>query len=76
MDTAGSVRFVPYEEAVRLMVWDWVSGNKEELDAIERIQKNWRKSRRMKLLQRHPYRKHVTPDGPFLLGKAVTIPAR
>ena len=69
MDTAGSVRFVPKEEAVRLMVWDWVSGNKEELDAIERIQKNWRKSRRMKLLQRHPYRKHVTPDGTFFYSK-------
>ena len=69
MDTAGSVRFVPKEEAVRLMVWDWCTGNEEELDAILRIQKNWRKSRRMKLLQRHPYRKHVTPDGTFFYSK-------
>ena len=51
------------------MVWDWVSGNKEELDAILRIQKNWRKGRRMKLLQRHPYKKHVTPDGTFFYSK-------
>ena len=69
MDTAGSVRFVPKEEAVRLMVWDWCTGNEEELDAILRIQKNWRKSRRMKLLQRHPYRKHVTPAGTFFYSK-------
>ena len=69
IDTAGSVRFVHKEEAVRLMVWDWVSGNEQELDAILRIQKNWRKGRRMKLLQRHPYKKHVTPDGTFFYSK-------
>ena len=69
IDTAGSVRFVAREEAVRLMVWDWCTGNEQELDAIERIQKNWRKGRRMKLLQRHPYKKHVTPDGTFFYSK-------
>ena len=69
IDTAGSVRFVHKEEAVRLMVWDWCTGNEQELDAIERIQKNWRKGRRMKLLQRHPYKKHVTPDGTFFYSK-------
>ena len=69
IDTAGSVRFVHKEEAVRAMVWDWVSGNPQELNAVERIQKNWRKGRRMKLLQRHPYKKHVTPDGTFFYSK-------
>lgn len=69
IDTAGSVRFVAREEAVRVMVWDWCTGNEQELDAIERIQKNWRKGRRMKLLQRHPYKKHVTPDGTFFYSK-------
>ena len=69
IDTAGSVRFVHKEEAVRAMVWDWCTGNEQETDAILRIQKNWRKGRRMKLLQRHPYKKHVTPDGTFFYSK-------
>ena len=37
IDTAGSVRFVHKEEAVRLMVWDLCTGNEQQLDAVERI---------------------------------------